>query len=142
LALALPARGPCLDPCERRGWAHCCRSPWPANGPCFLRTSQSKIKVKIKSVSFRPSAEPRHFSLTRQREVTKRKATRLPRRHCCAVSVPCATRHLRAGANSHIHGLEHARLSPEAGCVARRCTRDPARKELHELIESVRAIVH
>ena len=40
----------------------------------------------------------------------------------CAVlrTVPCAARRPRAGANSPIHGLEHARLSLAPGCAARR----------------------
>jgi len=33
---------------------------------------------------------------------------------------PCAARHDRAGANSHIHVLEHARLAPGPGSAARR----------------------
>ena len=35
-------------------------------------------------------------------------------------TVPCAARRPRAGANSPIHGLEHARLSLAPGCAARR----------------------
>ena len=52
-----------------------------------------RFRSKSQSVSIRPSAGSSHFSLTRQREVTKRKATRLSRRHRCAMPVPCATRH-------------------------------------------------
>jgi hypothetical protein len=108
---------------DRDWWAASCRS-----GACVVACT-----IKFKSVSFRPAAGPSYFSLPRQREVTKRKATPLTRRHCCAMPVPCATRHLRAGVNSAIHGLGHARLSPEAGCVARRCRRDPRAERLREI---------
>src|SRR5690606_19405876 len=37
-----------------------------------------------------------------------------------AVDVPCVARNPMAGANSRIHALEHARLSPSASCATPR----------------------
>jgi dUTPase len=95
----------------------CCRS-----GAWF------EIPIRVQSVSYRLSAGPSHFSLFRQREVTRRKETPLSRRHCCAMSVPCVARNPAAGANSRIHALEQGRLSPPASCATRRCRRDPTVK--------------
>ena len=77
------------------------------------------LMEKSKSVSLRPTGAPSHFSLRAQREVTTRKGTRGSCSAHSVSAVPCATRHPRAGANSAIHGLGHARLAPAADCVAR-----------------------
>ena len=75
-----------------------------------------------------PSGCPSSFLLLVQEKGTKEKDPRVSRRHRYAAPVPCATRRLRAGANSAIHGLEQSRLSPEVGCVARRDNGHSARK--------------
>ena len=76
------------------------------------------------SPGFRPpQRRPSHFSLLRQRKVTKRKATPASRCRCFAAPVPCVARHPSAGANSAIHGLEQSRLSLTDGCATRRGTR-------------------
>ena len=75
-----------------------------------------------------PSGCPSSFLLLVQEKGTKEKDPRVSRRHRYAAPVHCATRRLRAGANSAIHGLEQSRLSPEVDCVARRDNGHSARK--------------
>jgi hypothetical protein len=41
--------------------------------------------------------------------------------------LPCASRAKRAGANSAVHGLKHARLAPACRCDARRHARRDVR---------------
>jgi hypothetical protein len=128
---------------QRTERAQSARSPWPANGALvclLLKQDQERFVLpfgqpeSLSLVSPRESNQregaplTRSLSLVSPRESNQREGAPLTRRHCFAVSVPCATRQLRAGVNSAIHGLGHARLSPEAGCVARRCRRDPKSK--------------
>src|SRR5690606_38133898 len=66
-----------------------------------------------------PSGQRPTFSCLSKRIVGKEKDTRSPR--IGFADVPCVARNPVAGANSAIHGLKHARLSPPGSCATRRC---------------------
>ena len=88
---------------------------------CGLRPPRpSQLLNPRAELSLHPSGAPSHFSLGGQREVTRRKATRGSRFAHCVSEVPCVARKSAAGANSAIHGLEHARLSLLTCCATRR----------------------
>src|SRR5690606_34120382 len=71
-------------------------------------------------LSTSPSALPRNFLLRTQEKVPQEKGARSPRGDDEAVAIPCVARNPAAGANSAIHGLKHARLSPPDSCATRR----------------------
>ena len=60
-----------------------------------------------------------HFFFSSEEKVTKKTPPPTPHHARCARVVPCASRRPRAGANSRIPALGHARLSPAAACDAR-----------------------
>ena len=60
-----------------------------------------------------------HFFFSSEEKVTKKTPPPTPHHARCARVVPCASRRQRAGANSRIPALGHARLSPAVACDAR-----------------------
>jgi len=60
-----------------------------------------------------------HFFFSSEEKVTKKTPPPTPHHARCARVVPCASRRPRAGANSRIPALGHARLSPAVACDAR-----------------------
>jgi hypothetical protein len=113
---------PCFPSPSWRGWR---AAPDPALHSCILSVGNCSCVVLGKVPLFRPAAAAQATFLLG-------KVAKAIHAAACAVlrTVPCAARRPRAGANSPIHGLEHARLSLAPNCAARRRPTLPTSKAI------------